>query len=315
MYRNRLILLACIAASCCNLYAQTITGNTDAATLPDAPSTSLAQQQSTALPSAQTPDPAHPDETEAQRKLREQREEAAREVKQEEKQRIGSIIPNFNVVLNGHAVPLSGAQKMNIAFHTAIDPYTFGLAALYGGGVGEIEDSHTGYHHGPAGYFKRFGAAYVDAFDGIIIGNGLLPAVLHQDPRYYRKIHGTILARVLYSASTAFVCRGDNGKMQPNYSNVLGNFISGGISNAYYPSDERGISLTVQNASIQTIEGMVGAQLLEFSPDITDALHRRRDRKRLAKAQKAAAAAGQPIPQELPPQTPAKPKTTSPASE
>jgi hypothetical protein len=59
---------------------------------------------------------------------------------------------------------------------------------------------------------------------------------------------------------------------------------------------------------------MVGAQLLEFSPDVTDWLHRRRDRKRLAKLQKAAAAAGQPIPQELPAKTPAKPEAPAPAT-
>jgi hypothetical protein len=335
MLRAHSLVLASILASSCTLTctltlqaqrledpAPRLQANADIATLPEAPSSLLAQQSSsssqtptpaiTAPDAPQTADPAHPNETEAQRKLREQHEEAEREVKQQEKQRIGSVIPDFNVVLNGQAVPLSGKQKMDIAFHTSIDPYTFGLAALVGGGYGEVEDSHTGYGHGPAGYFKRFGAAYVDAFDGIIIGNGLLPVILHQDPRYYRKIHGTILSRIIYSAESTFICRGDNGKLQANVSNVLGNFIAGGISNAYYPSDERGVTLTVENASIQTVEGMVGAQLLEFSPDVTDYIHRRREHHRLVKAQQAAAAAGQPIPDSLPPATRVTPKHKTP---
>jgi hypothetical protein len=314
MSRFCILLLAGVLASSYRVHAQSFESSSLGGSLPDAPSATLEAQQTTTAP----PPPSQ--ETEQQRKLREQREEAAREVKQEEKQRIGSIIPDFNVVLNGQAVPLSAKQKLDIAFHTSIDPYTFGLAALVGGGYGEVEDSHTGYGHGPAGYFKRFGAAYVDAFDGIIIGNGLLPVLLKQDPRYYRKIHGSIKSRILYSALTTFICKGDNGKLQPNYSNVLGNFISGGISNAYYPSDERGVTLTVENASIQTVEGMVGAQLLEFSPDVTDYIHRRREHHRLVKAQEAAAAAGQPIPQELPPAVPAKtrkkakPETPAPAT-
>ncbi len=323
MSRFCVILLAAALAGSYRVHAQSVESSSVGGSLPDArltdarlpeaPSAMLSEQQAT-TPATPAQTPAQTDETEQQRKLREQREEAAREVQKEKKQRIGSIIPDFNVVLNGKAVPLSAKQKLDIAFHTSIDPYTIGLAALVGGGYGEVEDSHTGYGHGTAGYFKRFGAAYVDAFDGIIIGNGLLPVILKQDPRYYRNIHGSIPSRILYSAMSTFICKGDNGKLQPNYSNVLGNFISGGISNAYYPSDERGLGLTVQNASIQTVEGMVGAQLLEFSPDVTDWLHKRHDRKELAKLQKAAAAAGQPIPQELPAKTPAKADAPAPAT-
>jgi len=200
--------------------------------LPDSPSAKL--QQAGTPP--QTTPPAN--ETDAQRKAREQREEAAREVQEEEKQRIAGVVPNFNVVLNGKAVPLSPGQKFNIAFHSIIDPYTIGIAVV-SGGFGEITDDHTGYGHGAAGYFKRFGAAYADSADGTLIGNAVLPSLLHQDPRYYRKGEGTIKSRILYSALTTFICHGDNGKRQFNTSNVLGNFIAGGISNAYYPSDER----------------------------------------------------------------------------
>ena len=88
---------------------------------------------------------------------------------------------------------------------------------------------------------------------------------------------------------TTFICRGDNGKRQFNTSNVLGNFIAGGISNAYYPSDERGVGLTIENATAVTLEGMLGAQLLEFSPDLTNYIHRRRQ---AARDRKAAALAG-----------------------
>jgi hypothetical protein len=118
----------------------------------------------------------------------------------------------------------------------------------------------------------------------------MLPIILHQDPRYYRKGQGSILSRVFYSAKTTFICFGDNGKKQFNTSNVLGNFVAGGISNAYYPPDERGFGLTVSNATYVTLEGMLGAQILEFSPDVSDYLHKRRERKRAVLAARAAAA-------------------------
>lgn len=260
--------------------------------LPDAPS-ALQQQAATPAPQTTTP-PAN--ETEAQRKERE-RTEAERQVKAEEKQRAGGVLPLFNVVISGETVPLTPKQKFDISFHTIIDPYTVALAVVFGGGLGELEDSHTGYGHGPEGLFKRIGASYADNAIGNVIGNAALPSVLHQDPRYYRKGTGSVKSRIMYSALTTFICLGDNGHKQFNTSNVMGNFISGAISNAYYPSNERGIGLTLENGSLVTAEGMLGAQLLEFSPDFSQYMQRRRQRKLAAKA----AAAGQSAPTSPPP--------------
>ena len=243
-----------------------------ATVLPDAPSFSSSQATSQTVPAA--------NETDEQRKAREQRDEAKREVKAEKKQRAVGVLPLFNVVLNGQAVPLTPGQKFDLSFHTIVDPYTIGLAFIVGGGFGELTDSHTGYGHGPEGFFKRVGASYLDNVDGNLIGNAFLPVILHQDPRYYRKGSGSVKSRIIYSALTTFICHGDNGKLQFNTSNVAGNFIAGAISNAYYPADERGVGLTLENGLEVTLEGMAGAQILEFSPDLTSYLRRRRERHR-----------------------------------
>ncbi len=269
--------------------------------LPDEPSAFLqaAQQQSTP--------PAN--ESDEQRKAREQHEEAEREVKKQEKQRAGGVLPLFNVVIAGKTVPLTPKEKFDLSFHTIIDPYTFALAVVFGGGLGELEDSHTGYGHGPSGLFKRIGASYADNAIGNLIGNAALPVVLHQDPRYYRKGTGSVKSRIIYSALTTFICYGDNGKKQFNISNVGGNFISGAISNAYYPSNERGVGLTIENGALVTAEGMLGAQLLEFSPDYSAYMARRKQRKldaQLAAAQAAQAArTPAPNPRTRPDNTPA----------
>ena len=255
------------------------------AALPDAPSYSSSQPQTTPGQTTQ-----HPGETEDQRKAREVREEAEREVKAEEKQRVGGVMPQFNVVISGKAVQLTAKQKFDLSYHTIIDPYTFGLAIFIGGGYGELTDDHTGYGHGPAGFFKRTAASYADNVIGNVVGNAALPVLFHQDPRYFRKGEGSIKSRIIYSALTTFICRSDKGRNQFNISNVLGNFIAGGVSNAYYPSDERGVGLTITNGAIVTAEGMAGAQILEFSPDITNKIKRHRQRVRDERAAAAAAA-------------------------
>jgi hypothetical protein len=275
-------------------------------------SSSLPDDPSALLQQAPTPAPQNPappaNETPEQKKAREQAE-AEREVKTQEKQRVGGVLPLFNVVISGQTVPLTPKQKFDLSFHTIIDPYTFGLAVVFGGGLGELEDSHTGYGHGPSGLFKRIGASYADNAIGNVIGNAALPVVLHQDPRYYRKGTGSTKSRIFYSAMTTFICFGDNGHKQFNTSNVMGNYISGAISNAYYPSNERGVALTLENGSLVTAEGMLGAQLLEFSPDFSQYMARRRARKAAAKA--AAANAANPTP---PPPVRTLPDTAPPNS-
>jgi hypothetical protein len=197
-----------------------------------------------------------------------QHDEAEREVKAQEKQRLLGVMPQFQVVMNGQAVPLSGKQKWNLALHSAIDPFYIGWAFVIGGGWGEIVDSNSGYGWGPKGYFDRVGANYADNVDGAVIGNAVLPTLLHQDPRYFRMGTGSFGRRFVHAALSTVVCHGDNGKNQANVSNVLGNFVSGAISNAYYPANERGIGLTLENGLSVTLFGALGGQILEFGPDL-----------------------------------------------
>jgi hypothetical protein len=60
------------------------------------------------------------------------------------------------------------------------------------------------------------------------------------------------------------ICKGDNGHLQPNYSNFLGSFAAGGISNLYYPDDKTGAGLTFENAAIGIASGAAIDVLQEF---------------------------------------------------
>jgi hypothetical protein len=267
-------------------------------TLPDAPSPPLPEPDSSSLAQsseqqqATTPLPDVPQaaETREQRKAR-----AAAELKAEESQRMLGILPAFNSVIGGHAEPLTSGQKFNLFFKGIIDPYQFAIVAV-DTGLQEAQDSYPDYHHGVPGLLRNYAAAYADDFDGNLFGNAILPSLLHQDPRYFRLGHGTFTHRLFYSISTTVRAKSDNGKWQPNYSNVLGNLIGGAISNAYYPDDDRGLELTINRGLTVTAEGAIGALLLEFYPDIAQHYHNRRERKATASAAAAA-----------PPTTPATP--------
>jgi hypothetical protein len=192
---------------------------------------------------------------------------AAEQVRQQEKQRIVGVVPNFNVSYNQDAAPLSRKQKLHIAFRTAVDPVAFAVAG-FDAALSQAQNEFPGYRQGAQGYAKRFGASYVDNFDGTLMGNAIFPILLKQDPRYFRRGEGSFSSRLFYSLSTTVWSKSDNGNWGPNYSNVLGNLVAGGISNLYYPASDRGAALTFERGFTVTAYGAFGSVFNEFWPDI-----------------------------------------------
>lgn len=193
-----------------------------------------------------------------------EREVAAAEVKLEEKQRLVGFMPNFYVTYDWHAPPLSTRQKYGLAFKTIIDPASLLINAAVAGGQ-QANNSYAGYGQGAAGYGKRFGAVTADFTIGTLVGGAIVPSLLHQDPRYFYKGHGSFTSRALYALSTAVICKGDNGKWQPNYSSVIGDITSGAISNIYYPASSRnGAALIIENGLLSAAEDGIGNLVQEF---------------------------------------------------
>jgi hypothetical protein len=212
-----------------------------------------------------------------------QQQLADEQLKQQKKQRIG-VLPNFNASYIADAAPLTPRQKFRLMFSTEKDPATFGFS-MFVALIGQAEGSHSGYGGGIGGYGKRFGQNYADTFDGAFWGNAVLPSLWHQDPRYFRLGTGTAKQRIVYALLTNVRARHDGTrKWEPNYSNLVGNLISGGISNIYLPSDERGLGSTFEGAAVVTAEGGIGSMLEEFYPDFVHYLQRRKARKQARQA-------------------------------
>jgi Carboxypeptidase regulatory-like domain len=191
-------------------------------------------------------------------------EVAAEQLKVQEQQRVLGVIPNFYVSYVPNAVPLSPKQKFQLAWKTVTDPVTFGLVGAVAG-VQQAQNHFAGYGQGLEGYGKRFGAGYADTVSGTFIGGAILPSLLKQDPRYFYKGTGGTPARVRYAIANAVICKGDNGRWQVNYSNILGSLAAGGISNLYYPPQDRdGAELTFENAAIGLGASAVTNLMQEF---------------------------------------------------
>ena len=193
-----------------------------------------------------------------------QHDAAAAEIHAEEQQRVLGIVPNFYVVYSQHPVPLSPGQKFHLAWRTTIDPVSF-LGTGFVAGYEQAGNQFSGYGQGAAGYGKRYAAGFADDAIAGFLGGAVLPVLFHQDPRYYYQGTGTVASRAGHAISSVVVAHGDNGKLQFNYSNVIGSFASAGISNLYYPaSDRHGAGLTLGNAATGLGFGAFAAIMQEF---------------------------------------------------
>lgn len=189
-------------------------------------------------------------------------EVATEQVKIEEQQRVLGIIPNFYVVYDHNAEPLTTKLKFRLALKTSTDPVTiFGVGVL--AAIHQAADIPN-YGQDWGAYGKRYGASAADGLSAIMIGGAILPSLLHQDPRYFYQGTGTTKSRTLHALSNAFVCRGDNGRLQPNYSTIGGDLASAALSNAYYPASDRGARQTFETVLINTAERMFTALAQEF---------------------------------------------------
>ena len=174
--RFAMVLLPALAMLCaCGAAGQTAADGTQSAggdpQITD-PQPKQAQTQP-ALPEAPEPQGGMPEE----------------ELKQEEHQRVLGVIPSFISTDDPNAPPLTSKQKLNVAFRTAVDPFAFAVAGL-DAAYSQVVDNFAGYGPGAQGYAKRYAAAYVDGFDGTMLGNAIFPILTARGPAVLPQGHG-----------------------------------------------------------------------------------------------------------------------------
>jgi hypothetical protein len=187
---------------------------------------------------------------------------ATAQVKMEEQQRVFGFIPNFYTVYDHDAVPLTAKLKFKLALKVSIDPVTFAGTSFLA--LTNQASDYPKYQQGLKGYGQRFGAIYTNDLTDIMIGGAILPAVLHQDPRYFYQGTGTTKSRFLHAVSSPIICKGDNGRWQPNVSSLGGYLASGAIANAYYPESNRGVGLVFGTFAIDFSANVANGILQEF---------------------------------------------------
>jgi hypothetical protein len=179
------------------------------------------------------------------------------------------VLPNYRTVNASEVTgPLTARQKLSIARKDSFDvPLVLLAAAL--AGIGQWADQNPSYGQGMAGFGKRMAAGYADQSLGNLMTEGLFPAALREDPRYYRRGSGGTWSRTAYAFSRIFVTHKDSGRLSFNYAEWGGNSVATAISNAYYP-DGRNVGANAAKLVEQCSIDGIGQVLKEFWPDIRE---------------------------------------------
>jgi len=178
------------------------------------------------------------------------------------------IIPNFAAVsANTEAARLSVRGKFVIATQDSVDYSSFIWAGLQAGQSMALK-SYPELGHGAAGYGRYYWRAFADQASGSFFTEAIVPALTHEDPRYYTLGHGGFFRRAGYALSRVVVTRTDSGGRSFNFSEIVGNGMEAGLANFYYPPQERSLHNTAVNWASQLEAASLNNLFREFWPDI-----------------------------------------------
>src|SRR6202049_2789622 len=191
-------------------------------------------------------------------------------------QRMFWVIPNFAAVsADTELPPLTAGGKFALATQDSVDYSSFVWSGMLAGQSMALR-SYPEFRNGMAGYSRYYWRAFADQASGSFFTEAFIPAVTHEDPRYYTLGHGGFFHRVKYALSRIAVTKTDSGGRGFNYSEVAGNALEAGLSNLYYPPEERSLHNTGINYLSQLEAASINNIVREFWPDIRRKLLRQK---------------------------------------
>lgn len=194
-------------------------------------------------------------------------ERAPEKTKETPDHRILGVLPNYRTA-NPMDVyePISTKQKFTIAAKDSFDWPNFLVSGTFAG-LYQLENQNPAFGQGMKGYAHRYWTAFIDQSMGNVMAEAVFPTLLHEDPRYFRKVSGSKLGRTRYALTRVLVTRTDAGGTRFNFSEILGNGVMASIGNAYYPAN-RGFGDTMQRMGMQVATDAFSNMLKEFWPDV-----------------------------------------------
>lgn len=182
--------------------------------------------------------------------------------------------PTDDVILPGEQAPaLRASDKFVMGVKSAISP--FSAAGWVGSALGShISNGSPNYGTDRGAFGQRLGAAAIRNVSQDFFSTSIMANVLREDPRYYKLGRSHSLGkRILYAATRPLITRTDGGRATPNLALLSGNLGGAILTNAYYPSQNRGFSETAKTFGTSIGGSAIGFGVSEFLSDALQLVH------------------------------------------
>jgi hypothetical protein len=231
------------------------------------------------VPDAPEPqDQATQGQTQSQGQTTQPAQTSAQEARQPQTSRILEIIPNFRAVTTDEKLPpMSVKDKFVGATEDSFD-YSAIFIPLALAEYSMLNKATPEFGEGWPGYARYFWHTAVDQTSENYLVEFIVPAITHEDTRYYTLGRGRFLKRAGYALSRVVITRNDKDKDEFNISEVVGAGAASGISSLYYPSKERSLGSVGLEWGLDVAIDALSFEVKEFWPDVNHALFHKGDK-------------------------------------
>ena len=167
--------------------------------------------------------------------------------------------------------PFTPLDKVHYAWEEEWSPFTI-FQGAWSAGYEQLRNGNPKYGSDSGAYGDRFGAAMFRQGTYRLFGDGVFPALLHEDPRYYRVAEGSFWFRATHSARQVFWGHQDDGSRGVNYSTVLGEVVSNMLPLPFYPAKSVTTRTTLISIGLSLADDAALKLWREFLPDMFQAV-------------------------------------------
>jgi hypothetical protein len=188
--------------------------------------------------------------------------------------RILGIIPNYrSVAVDAKLPPQSVREKGVTALQDSFDPGAFELAAIVSAyNYATVQTPE--FHRGIVAYGRYYWHTLTDQTIENASVEFIVPALTHEDTRYYTLGRGGFVKRATYSLSRIAIGRTDAGNTTVNLGELVGAGMAAGIGSLYYPSSDQTASKILKQYGLNLGIDAASFMVREFDNDLTHAFSR-----------------------------------------
>lgn len=171
------------------------------------------------------------------------------------------------VKLAGGIRPMTPQDKLLLAGRNTVDP--FNALTILGSSAIEIAfNPHTSYGPGLRGVARNSAVVFTEGVTSDFFSTFLIPSLAGQDPHYHRMPNASTRRRIAHALYQVVWTQSDTGRPMFNYATVFGTIATDAVNDLYVPGRELGPGSSAARIGTAIATDPIDNFITEFVPDL-----------------------------------------------